>query len=459
MSHLRTKTIATLLPAALFIVAITATMAVLSAETALLRATTTLLTYKSEQIREFALNQWQILEDLQLSDDVLYRQSAVTAIQSYAASTVRGETETVFALDPAGRVELSTRMIEIPLELRRNLIAEAQPTGGGWREFSVDDRAYVGQSFLVPPLEWTVFVVAARSEFFSEITTLVRTMAMIGAAVAVASVVGAVGFSAALSKPVETITAALLEIRRSGDANRQVRVDRDDELGVMAREFNTTHAALHSALAAERHAVEAAQHRENESLHLLALATEYKDFETGRHLLRVGEMARLLAELYGCRQSLIDTLVRAAPLHDVGKICIPDAILLKPGALTHEEFAVIQTHTTIGHAILREAESRFLKAGAEIALTHHERWDGRGYPSGLREEEIPLMGRIVAVVDVLDALTSERPYKEAWTPDAAFAEIARNAGAHFDPELAGLMLKHRGVFEDILRRHADPDPV
>jgi putative two-component system response regulator len=134
-------------------------------------------------------------------------------------------------------------------------------------------------------------------------------------------------------------------------------------------------------------------------------------------------------------------LRRAAPLHDVGKIGIPDAILLKPGKLTPEEFELMKTHTTIGAEILSGGRSPLVRLAQNIALTHQERWDGSGYPRGLAGEAIPLEGRIVALVDVLDALTHERPYKLAWPLDEAVAEIARQSGRQFDPRLVAVFLQ------------------
>jgi putative two-component system response regulator len=178
--------------------------------------------------------------------------------------------------------------------------------------------------------------------------------------------------------------------------------------------------------------LEAAQ---NEVLERLARAAEYRDDATGEHIHRVGETCGLMAAALGLPGERVDLLRRAAPLHDVGKIGIPDAILLKPGKLTPDEFAVMQTHTTIGAEILSGGRSPLVRLAQEIALTHQERWDGSGYPQGLAGEAIPLESRIVALVDVLDALTHERPYKAAWPLADAIIEIQRQSGRQFDPRL------------------------
>jgi putative two-component system response regulator len=184
-----------------------------------------------------------------------------------------------------------------------------------------------------------------------------------------------------------------------------------------------------------------------EALERLALAAEYRDDDTQEHAKRIGRTATLLAERLGVASDDRDRLARAAPLHDVGKIAIPDAILLKPGKLTDQEFDAMKEHAAIGARILGGSASELLRMAEEIARTHHERWDGTGYPSGLRGDEIPLVGRIVAVADVFDALTHVRPYKEAWTVDRAVVEIVAQSGRHFDPRVvdAFMELDHQSL--------------
>lgn len=156
---------------------------------------------------------------------------------------------------------------------------------------------------------------------------------------------------------------------------------------------------------------------------------------------RSGALSFLLARELEFPETQLRMLRRAAPLHDVGKIGVSDSILLKPGKLTPEEFAVIKTHTTIGARILANGRSDFTKMAERIARTHHERWDGSGYPHGLQGEEIPIEGRIVAVIDVFDALTHNRPYKSAWPITEAVAEIIKQSGRQFDPRVVEAFLK------------------
>jgi putative two-component system response regulator len=181
-----------------------------------------------------------------------------------------------------------------------------------------------------------------------------------------------------------------------------------------------------------------AQHLEEaqfETLARLAAAAEYRDDDTGKHTRRVGDLAGRLAEALDLPGDLPRLIRLAAPLHDVGKIGIPDAILLKPGRLTEEEFEQMKRHTTIGAEMLSGGTSAQLALAKEIAGTHHERWDGTGYPAGVAGEAIPIAGRIVAVADVFDALTHARPYKQPWSPEEALAELDRQRGRQFDPEV------------------------
>ena len=189
----------------------------------------------------------------------------------------------------------------------------------------------------------------------------------------------------------------------------------------------------------------------------LGKAAEFRDEDTGNHILRVGYFSRAIAETLGLDRNLVDRLFLAAPLHDIGKLGVPDSILLKPGRLTEDEWHIMRQHCEIGAAILQQhsnmgrafeerggqefntvcesPENPILEMAATVALTHHEKWNGDGYPQGLAEEEIPLEGRIVAISDVYDALTSERPYKPAFSEEKALAIIRKGVGQHFDPEV------------------------
>src|SRR3954463_86619 len=177
-----------------------------------------------------------------------------------------------------------------------------------------------------------------------------------------------------------------------------------------------------------------------EIIERLARAAEFRDDNTGQHTERVGQMAALLAGQIGLSDTQVSLIRRAAPLHDVGKIGIPDSVLLKLGKLTAEEFELVKTHTSIGARILSGSRFTILRLAEEIAFNHHERWDGHGY-NGISGSEIPLGGRIVAIADVFDALTQQRPYKPAWPVSDAIAEIDRQRGRQFDPALVDAFLR------------------
>ena len=177
-----------------------------------------------------------------------------------------------------------------------------------------------------------------------------------------------------------------------------------------------------------------------EILERLALAAEYRDDETGEHIKRVGRIAAGIAQVLGWSEEQVELIRRAAPLHDVGKIAISDTILLKPGKLTPEEFERMKMHTTLGAKMLSGGRFPLLQLAEQVALTHHESWDGTGY-IGLQGEAIPVAGRIVTVADVFDALTSVRPYKNAWSTSDAIEEIKCQSGKQFDPDVVEAFLK------------------
>lgn len=214
-----------------------------------------------------------------------------------------------------------------------------------------------------------------------------------------------------------------------------------------------------------------------ELIHCLARAAEYRDNETGRHVLRVGRYAGILARQMGLDEETVELIEHAAPLHDMGKVGIPDEILLKPGKLTPEEFEIMQkhsaygkhtfepmscdewrmfkSHTFLGEMIMDVQSSPIITMAAKIALTHHEKWDGSGYPLGLCGQDIPISGRITAVADVFDALSSKRPYKPAFPIDRCFATIEQGRGTHFDPRVLDAFLACREAIVEVRIEYAD----
>ena len=173
-----------------------------------------------------------------------------------------------------------------------------------------------------------------------------------------------------------------------------------------------------------------------DTVYRLSRAAEYKDEDTGAHVQRMSHYSSAIARSMGLDDKFVENILWAAPMHDIGKIGIPDRVLLKPGKLDDDEWVIMRRHTTIGAEILKDADAEFIKLAAEIALTHHEKWSGSGYPQGIKGTDIPLAGRIVALADVFDALTSERPYKAPFPLEKALAIIKEGKGSHFDPQVA-----------------------
>jgi putative two-component system response regulator len=179
-----------------------------------------------------------------------------------------------------------------------------------------------------------------------------------------------------------------------------------------------------------------------DTIHRLVLAAEYKDEDTGGHIIRMSRYSALIAEKLNLPAKEVKNILYASPMHDIGKIGIPDSILMKPGKLTEEEFTTMKTHTIIGANLLAYSKSEILRYGEEVAISHHEKWNGQGYPQGLSGDRIPLVGRITGLADVFDALTSKRPYKEAFSLEKAVDIIKKERGQHFDPDLVDVFLNN-----------------
>ncbi|HEY0784036.1 MAG TPA: HD domain-containing phosphohydrolase [Thermoanaerobaculia bacterium] len=248
------------------------------------------------------------------------------------------------------------------------------------------------------------------------------------------------GASDFIAKPVDRTE---LEVRivsqlRLKEARDAVKRHQEELEAIVAQRTAALRAAVVEMAAAKRQTDEA----HLDTIRRLVLAAELKDQETGHHVVRIGRYTALLARALGLPEDQVAAIGHAATMHDVGKIGIPDAILLKPGSLTPEERRIMQGHAVIGGRILENSSSELLSAGQVIALSHHERWDGTGYPRGLAGEAIPLEGRICAVADVFDALTTDRPYRSAMDPNAALMLMVEGRGTHFDPRLLDLFAAH-----------------
>ncbi|MFZ4538602.1 HD-GYP domain-containing protein [Propionivibrio sp.] len=245
--------------------------------------------------------------------------------------------------------------------------------------------------------------------------------------------VGATDF---LTKPVDRIefSARVRNMLALGASRKKLA----DKAAWLAEEVKKATAAVHA--------------REQELLFRMSRAAEFRDPETGAHIQRMAHYSRLIAARLGLSVADQELILQAAPMHDVGKIGIPDYILLKPGKLTTEEFDLMKTHSLLGFELLKGSESTILQSAAAIAISHHEKFDGSGYPYGVAGEAIPLFGRIVAVADVFDALTSERPYKKAWPIERAVDLLREGAGQHFDAACVEAFLACR---DDVLGIHAE----
>ncbi len=255
------------------------------------------------------------------------------------------------------------------------------------------------------------------------------------------------GASDFLSKPIEFTelrarVASLLKMKQAFD---QVKGHREELAATVANRTALLMRAIDDAVSAERRLQEA----QLETIHRLVLATEYRDRDTAGHITRMSHFSAMLARLKGLESSDIKLILQASPMHDIGKISTPNEILLKPGKLDPDEWKVMQQHTIVGAQMLTQSSSKLLQVGETIALHHHERWDGNGYPNGIQGEQIPLHARICSIADVFDALTSVRPYKPAFSNDKSLEIIQRNAGGHFDPELVQIFIENIPEIEAI----------
>lgn len=268
----------------------------------------------------------------------------------------------------------------------------------------------------------------ADAEGLSEQFATIFLYALLGSVAAL--VIGlalAMRLQRSITKPIEQLTAAMAEVERTGNRASVSAIESDDETGVLAERFDRM-------LSEVRASTDRILAREQEIIERLGRAGEMRDDQTGQHVGRVARISRIIATELGLPSAYVDDLCRASPMHDVGKISISDTILHKPERLTADERRRMEEHAQRGYEILDGSSSPLVQLAAEIAISHHERWDGKGYPNKIAGADIPLSGRITAVADVCDALLSERPYKKPWSLKEVRNFLVREAGSHFDPD-------------------------
>lgn len=443
------------------------TVTIVVARSGMTRLTTQLLSFKAEEIRKYAWNQWDVLITNGISDLPVFREAAHEAVHSYAASVVRGETEVVTAYHEDGRVLFSTAL-EAPFSA--DDVRAILSRGEGIVRFTLNSDDWIGYLFHFEPFDWYVLTSVLSAEMYAEIDEITRRMVLVSVATIIAAGVLLVLLARRLAAPLVELASGMKHVAESREFEQRIEINGADEIRDAAHAFNTmsdelkqTYARLQSIAVHEAEAKAELGSRELEALLILGRLSEYNDHETGLHIIRVGLYSLLLARSLGESSESQRLLYLAAPLHDVGKIAVPESILLKPGPLDETERQVMQQHTTVGHRILRDARSPSLQMGAEIALTHHERYDGCGYPDGISGNDIPLYSRILAVADVFDALTSRRPYKDPWHFDQAIELVAAERGQHFDPRIVDLFLAHRehvrSIFLDAKLQSSASPPV
>lgn len=289
-----------------------------------------------------------------------------------------------------------------------------------------------------------VRVLMGSDELPAQLLAVLARTAAVSAIVLVLGLLLAARLQRSITQPLARLAAAMSAPGRQNSYEAVSEESGDRETRQLAGAFNGM----------VRRIGEATQEildRETEIIARLSRAAEQRDDQTGQHVLRVAAVSRIIAEALGLDRELIDDLVRASPMHDVGKISVPDAILFKPGKLDPLERSEMEKHVLSGYEVLAGSKSPLVKLAAEIALTHHERWDGAGYPRRLSGAEIPLSGRITAVADVCDALLSQRPYKEPWTLPRVKDFLQENAGSHFDPACVQALLARWADLEEVYR--------
>lgn len=258
-----------------------------------------------------------------------------------------------------------------------------------------------------------------------------------------------------LIRPVIALSGTAEKITRTQDYTQQVAVDRDDEIGQLSHAFNTMISGMDHALEEITTLNREIEETQREVVFTMGAIGESRSKETGNHVKRVAEYSKLLALYYGLGKDEAEMLKQASPMHDIGKIAIPDAVLNKPGRFDEEERRIMDTHAALGYEMLKHSHRPLLQMAATVAYEHHEKFNGTGYPRGLKGEEIHIYGRITALADVFDALGSDRVYKKAWDDERIFTLFKEERGEHFDPKLIDIFFEHLDEFLSIREKLKD----
>jgi response regulator RpfG family c-di-GMP phosphodiesterase len=459
---IRTKIILIVLPLLFMSLIITTALSTFNARSGMTRIAMKSLGFKTEELKKYAENQWDLVVTNNLSDNPNYISAAKNAVKSYAGSIIRDDTELIFAVHQDGSILMSTTELMLSESERNYLADRLLGEQSGWIETSVGREIRVGYFFFFEPFNWFVFVTESRKAFYREVREILIQNGIILIVTSSILIILLLPFSHYIARPLVRVVNAMKRMVKENDFSHRVMVEYADEIGHLAHQFNIMSIDLEDAYQQVREFAlkeflsrKKVSDRERETLTVLGRAAEYKYPESRVHIQRVALYARLLTKALGSDEKEQLLIHLAAPLHDIGNMGIVDTILLNRGDLTDEEFEILKTHTQIAYDILHNSESPYLQAGASIALTHHERYDGSGYPNALQGDEIPLYGRIVGLVDVFDVMTSHRPYREAYSfPDAA-EFIRSNRGILFDPELVDLFFTHIDEVRMIFETHRE----
>ncbi len=435
----------------------------LYAERGVTKAMSRLMIYKAEDLIRHASSQWNLLLENELNEDLAYRESLRRSIRSYAITMLREDGEWILAVDEDFNVVFSVGASadddSIQVSLEENLPAES---GVIWIDGPFGGEHRVGYGFVLPSLGWTVYITDLRISYFGDLSFVRSNYIFMMLFTTIVSSLFIIFYVRRSMRPLKTVIKDMHGIVIKRDFQKRVIPIQNDEVGELAREFNLMSDYLDRAMNrlkdiahSEAEARIEIRNRERETLDVLSRVSILRDLETARHTSRVGMYASLLSELQEDSQDEVDLMRWAVPLHDIGKLGISDTILLKKDSLDVVERSVMESHVFIGHEILKNSESAILKAGADIVLSHHERWDGSGYPNGLKGTDIPVRGRITGLVDVFDALLTERSYKKAWSLEQTIEWIVERKGADFDPELVDLFIGAVDRVQLILDEYGD----